>query len=88
MTFNSGIFVKRGKKPILITRVLLPSPNLICSGSARIKIQTGSDDTFAHETKITAKSAITANNYNRTVTFIVSASGGTAPQIKNKHGCT
>lgn len=33
----------------------------------------GSFATFAHETKIIATSAITANNYNYTITFIVRA---------------
>ena len=36
-----------------------------------LNIPTGNIDAFAHETKIMAKSAINANHYNHTVTFIV-----------------
>lgn len=36
-----------------------------------LNIPTRNIDAFAHETKIMAKSAIKANNYNHTVTFIV-----------------
>lgn len=40
-----------------------------------LNILTGSTRTFAHETKIIAKSAIKANNYSPTVTFIVLQQG-------------
>lgn len=36
-----------------------------------LHITTGNIETFAHETKIMARTAIKANNYNHTLTFIV-----------------
>lgn len=42
-----------------------------------LNIPTGNIDAFAHETKIMAKSAIKANNYSHTITFIV-------PQLKTR----
>lgn len=53
-----------------------------------LNIPTGNIDTFAHETKIMAKSAIKANNYNHTVTFIVRQLKMGTSWIKNKQRCT
>lgn len=58
--------------------------NCLCT----LNIQTGNIDAFAHETKIMAKSAIKANNYNRTVTFIVPQLKMRTCWIKNKQRCT
>lgn len=53
-----------------------------------LNIPTGNIDAFAHETKIMAKSAIKANNYNHTVTFIVQQLKMGTRWIKNKQRCT
>lgn len=53
-----------------------------------LNIPTGNIGAFAHETKIMAKSAITANDYNHTVTFIVRHLKMRTCWIKNKQRCT
>lgn len=53
-----------------------------------LNIPTGNIDAFAHETKIMAESAIKANNYNHTVTFIVRQLKTGTRWIKNKQRCT
>lgn len=58
--------------------------NCLCT----LNIPTGNIDAFAHETKIMAKSAIKANNYNHTVTFIVPQLKTRTCWIKNKQRCT
>lgn len=58
--------------------------NCLCA----LNIPTGNTDAFAHETKIMAKSAIKANNYNHTVTFIVLQLKMRTCWIKNKQRCT
>ena len=45
-------------------------------------------ETFAHETKIMAKTAIKAIHYNPTVTFIVWQPKTRTCRIKNKERCT
>lgn len=59
---------------------------LICCSA--LDVPTGNIDAFAHETKIMAKSAIKANNYNHTVTFIVLQLKMSTCWIKNKQRCT
>lgn len=58
--------------------------NCLCA----LNIPTGNIDAFAHETKIMDKSAIKANNYNHTVTFIVLQLKTRTCWIKNKQRCT
>ena len=58
--------------------------NCLCT----LNIPTGNIDAFAHETKIMAKSAIKANNYSHTVTFIVTQLKTRTCWIKNKQRCT
>lgn len=58
--------------------------NCLCA----LNIPTGNIYAFAHETKIMAKSAIKANNYNHTVTFIVLQLNMGTCWIKNKQRCT
>lgn len=53
-----------------------------------LNIPMGNIDTFAHETKIMTKSAIKANNYNCTVTFIVQQLKTGTGWFKNKQRCT
>ena len=86
---------KQGRKKILITNTFSSSlkknifmdfnfPDCLCA----LNIPTGNIDAFAHETKIMAKSAIKANNYNHTVTFIVQQLKTGTCWIKNKQRCT
>lgn len=59
---------------------------LNCLGA--LNIPKGNIDAFAHETKIMAKSAIKANYYNHTVTFIVLQLKMRTRWIKNKQRYT
>lgn len=72
--------MKKKKKHLWILMFL----NCLCT----LNIPTGNIEAFAHETKIMAKSAIKANNYNQTVTFIVPQLKTRTCWIKNKQRCT